>query len=178
VSRSGHFLDLTGKRFGRLTAISRVPTKRQGTYWLCRCDCGKEKTIFIGSLRGGATRSCGCKQAEAARKSFCKKPYESLYNHLVRSQSKNLEHSLTFEEFLEFTKITECHYCGEAVTWTKYNLHWNTARYNLDRKDNYFGYSKKNCVVCCKRCNRAKSDSFTYREWRRIGKVIREMRCA
>ena len=34
-----------------------------------------------------------------------------LYN-ILRKDYRNLEIALTYEEFLEFTKIKECHYCG------------------------------------------------------------------
>lgn len=36
--------DYTGERFGKLVAIER---KREDdcTYYLCKCDCGKEKWI-------------------------------------------------------------------------------------------------------------------------------------
>lgn len=57
--------DLTGKRYGRLTVINldEVKTnldKNYNTHWLCRCDCGNEKTIVGSSLNYGATTSCGC----------------------------------------------------------------------------------------------------------------------
>jgi hypothetical protein len=54
--------DLIGKRFGRLTVLSRVP----GNKWLCRCECGTEKNIYGGSLRNGLSRSCGCLNSEVA----------------------------------------------------------------------------------------------------------------
>jgi hypothetical protein len=60
-------MDLTGQKFGRLTALSLVGTKSTGakaTIWKCRCDCGKETIVSAGSLRNGATKSCGCFRAE------------------------------------------------------------------------------------------------------------------
>ena len=57
--------DLTGQRFGRLTALSRDKTDNWGThYWLCRCDCGVEKLVLGASLTRGATTSCGCLRKE------------------------------------------------------------------------------------------------------------------
>ena len=57
-------VDLTGKRFGMLTAIQKgaphqSPSRKQVT-WVCRCDCGNEVTVQRGALRGGSTQSCGC----------------------------------------------------------------------------------------------------------------------
>lgn len=58
-------LDITGNRFGHLTAIRgerRVaPNGARRTYWMCRCECGNEYTAPLTGLRNGQTRSCGCK---------------------------------------------------------------------------------------------------------------------
>lgn len=58
-------VDPTGQRFGNLTVLSVVSIKRRRrlTYCICRCDCGKETAVRIGSLRGGDTKSCGCVRA-------------------------------------------------------------------------------------------------------------------
>ena len=62
-------LTLTDKRFNMLKVVSRVEnTKRGGTQWKCKCDCGNEKIAAIHDLQSGATRSCGCLKAEMASK--------------------------------------------------------------------------------------------------------------
>ena len=53
-------VDLAGRRFGRLVAISRHGASGAITTWLCRCDCGTEKPVRIDHLQTGATISCGC----------------------------------------------------------------------------------------------------------------------
>lgn len=52
-------LDLSGQRFGRLTALS-VSAWKPVTIWLLRCDCGNDVLVRQGNLRNGHTRSCGC----------------------------------------------------------------------------------------------------------------------
>ena len=56
--------DLSGRRFGKLTAISggRIcPDDDSGRYgWECICDCGRSAYPRIGSLIAGAANSCGC----------------------------------------------------------------------------------------------------------------------
>lgn len=52
--------DLTGKKYGKLTVISRAENKGTQTRWLCECDCGKRKIVQAGSLVSGDTKSCGC----------------------------------------------------------------------------------------------------------------------
>lgn len=58
-------IDLTGKKFGRLSVIERVSNNKDGrTMWRCRCDCGNERIIMGKSLRNGHTQSCGCLNKE------------------------------------------------------------------------------------------------------------------
>lgn len=62
-------LDLTGKRFGRLTAKHLAkpyvsPAGKSERKWLCECDCGKEVEVRQRDLVSGRTRSCGCLQRD------------------------------------------------------------------------------------------------------------------
>ena len=52
--------DLTGKKFGRLTVIEKLPISKNPTYWNCICECGKNKITTYTSLNTGLTQSCGC----------------------------------------------------------------------------------------------------------------------
>ncbi|MDD3393923.1 MAG: hypothetical protein PHG19_04695 [Anaerotignum sp.] len=56
----GTFIDLTGQRFGKLIVVEREGTKNRMALWRCRCECGKEVLVLSGSLRSGASKSCGC----------------------------------------------------------------------------------------------------------------------
>ncbi len=62
-----NIIDLTGKRFSRLVAIS-YERKGKRTFWLCRCDCGESHTVETYGLRRGNTKSCGCWNRERASK--------------------------------------------------------------------------------------------------------------
>lgn len=64
-------IDLTGKRFGRLTVLEYAGTGKSGTFWKCKCDCGKITTILSHSLRSGRTKSCGCYNREVTSKRNC-----------------------------------------------------------------------------------------------------------
>lgn len=55
-------MDLSGRRFGMLTVISRAANATntaRSVRWNCRCDCGVETVVTSQSLRTGHTRSCG-----------------------------------------------------------------------------------------------------------------------
>lgn len=54
-------LDLSGRRFGLLTALRFSHLNRHGrAEWNCACDCGTEKTVASAQLMSGRTQSCGC----------------------------------------------------------------------------------------------------------------------
>lgn len=61
-------IDLTGKRFGRLTAL-RPTELRSGNciVWECLCDCGNISYASTENLRKGHTASCGCVHKEIIR---------------------------------------------------------------------------------------------------------------
>jgi predicted nucleic acid-binding Zn ribbon protein len=57
-----------GDKYGRLTVIREVrKVATDGKRYraaLCRCDCGKEVTPLITSLKSGDARSCGCSRGK------------------------------------------------------------------------------------------------------------------
>lgn len=51
-------IDLTGQKFGKFSVLYR-DVKRNGTYWICRCECGNITSVNSSNLRLG--KSTGCK---------------------------------------------------------------------------------------------------------------------
>jgi len=83
-----------------------------------------------------------------------------------RAKSKGIVWTLTKEEFSIL--ITQpCHYCNHPLRETSTGL---------DQKKPKEGYTIDNVVPCCKECNTAKSNFFTYDEMLLIGKVIKEIK--
>ena len=60
IGRRSNFKDLTGMKFGKLLAVSFFGFRKKSSYWVCKCECGKEKIIDSGCLKNGHTKSCGC----------------------------------------------------------------------------------------------------------------------
>ena len=68
------FKDLTGQKFGKLTALYRLHNnnnnvKRKRTHWLCICECGNLTDVEVGNLQCGNTNSCGCYNKQRAKES-------------------------------------------------------------------------------------------------------------
>ena len=64
MKRAFNFIDLSGRRFGRLVVVGIGEAVSGKVKWLCRCDCGNEKNISRSSLAAGYTKSCGCIRRE------------------------------------------------------------------------------------------------------------------
>lgn len=143
------YKDITNERFGRLVALKRIPKKGQRTRWLCRCDCGKEKEILLGTLTSGRGRSCGCLRREITSKRFRKydenknkRLYEIWVNMRSRCNNPNdnsyknyggrgIEICTEWDEFLNFEKWSLENGYDELLT--------------IDRINNDGGYSPDNC---------------------------------
>ncbi len=51
-------MDLIGNKYGKIEVISEDVNRKY--YYICRCSCGKEKSILKYNLADGRTKSCGC----------------------------------------------------------------------------------------------------------------------
>ena len=82
-------VDVIGHKYGRLKAVKECEENRHGLiYVLCICDCGNEKIVQKGNLRGGNVKSCGCLLKETASKTSRKyknkmsRSYRNVYYHM------------------------------------------------------------------------------------------------
>lgn len=136
-------------------------------YFKCAStDCQNEIKGPLGRLKTLTGYCIGCLKR--------KRPYGVIYNRLVNNANlKGIPATLTYKDFISFTKVNTCFYCNSIVQWCEYSTNQGGASsYNLDRKDSSKGYSKINLVVCCKICNFSKNDLFTHDEFKVIGKAI------
>ena len=81
--------NVVGQRFGRFVVIREEPRhynskRRVYRIVLCRCDCGKEKTVFLSALKSGNTKSCGCLNIESASKTHFKHGH---HNSITKTNS-------------------------------------------------------------------------------------------
>lgn len=77
--------DITGKKFGRLTAIEPVgKDNRRNILWKCRCDCGNECVRAVAELGKRKNHSCGCLAEE----------------HLKEMAKGNVTHGMTGSRLL------------------------------------------------------------------------------
>ena len=163
-------------KFGMRTVLKVLGKRKTGStkgrpVWLVRCDCGREFECLTQDLKRKGGAGCLFCVHKGDRLYRRKRPYEYRYNAMVnRARHPFL---ITYEEFFEFTKIKECHYCGDAIEWGLAFGRKRPSGLNLDRKDSNLPYQVGNLVVACRRCNYGKNNFFTYEEWLQLGQLIR-----
>ena len=166
---------LGGRKYGRITQEQVDQIKAR-----CQTETRRSigKSIGLAEQRvGEVVKVLGI--VTPSRRGIFLKPFEALYHVLLgevrRRPLRFSQVDLSYEEFLEFTSIKKCHYCGENLQWSeRINREvMSYTGYNLDRKDSSLGYTKENCVACCGDCNRTKGDRFSYEEFKLIATTIR-----
>lgn len=168
------------EEFVESNCIGRIlihKNSRSLNHYIFRCSLC-EDLIFVPNI--GIKKHSG-KCMTCANKLKCeklkKRPFEALYN-LFRRRNKNVKITITYEEFLEFTKVKECHYCEAPIEWTKFSPKYKnrTSAYNLDRKDPSKDYYKENCVVCCYECNLTKANRYSYEEFLMLAPTLKAIK--
>jgi hypothetical protein len=144
----------------RVEKVAR-PNDSDRSVYIFKCaseDCDSEIRIRSDALK---THSYHC-----SAHSHRKRPFESIY-HSLRNDWRKLPNTLTYEDYLEFTKVSNCTYCKCIIPWNPYSTikgNYGSRAHFLDRKDSKLGYSVSNCVVCCTICNKIKGNHLTHDE--------------
>ena len=60
IASNNYTQNLIGKKFNKLTVISRANNKGKSAAWNCICECGKKTIVTSNSLTTNRTKSCGC----------------------------------------------------------------------------------------------------------------------
>lgn len=158
--------DLIGKRFGDITVVKRLGYRKASdnknkTYWLCVDDKGNKAEYCTGDLR--AYRKLKIHKEMTIKEAAIRR---LLTTYKSSATDRDYEFNLKYEDF-ERLLFQNCFYCGSepSNTFRAKRSKKDTIKYNgIDRKNNSLGYTKENCVTCCRTCNRGKY-FLTYEEW-------------
>ena len=146
-------MDLTGDKFGYLTAIrmANERTRNGRIQWECVCECGNHVIVPAHKLRCGEVKSCGCHKYDCNHRSKKAKNNPRLYN--VYCSMKKRCNTPTSDHYSDYggRGITICDewknfdaFCDWALE-NGYNEDADKFECTIDRIDNSKGYSPENC---------------------------------
>lgn len=152
----GSKLDLTGERYGRLTALcpTESRSKHGSVIWVFRCDCGNEKEIPCENVRSGVTRSCGClgRESRINAHTVHGKRRHRLYGVWIGIKTRCYNKNIKNYKYYGGRGICMCDEWRDSFDtfyeWAMANGYNETAPYmqcTLDRIDNSKGYNPENC---------------------------------
>ena len=141
-----------GKKFGKLTVIGFVHQHPEWR-WICRCECGVEKTYSPYKIIKGNTKTCGCGKVDRCRennKKYCTKhggKHERLYN--IWHGMKERCFTTTCKDYPNWggRGITVCEeWRDDYVAFREWSLRNGYAdNLTIDRIDNDGDYCPENC---------------------------------
>lgn len=141
-------VDLTGKKFGKLTVIERTENIGNRVAWLCKCDCGNEKVVRGDDLKTGNTKSCGCYRDEFKRvhghntKRHGRTPEYTSWNHMMQ-RCYNPKNNMY--EFYGAKGVTVCERWHEFKNFIEDMGEKPSTGHTIDRIDVYGNYEPSNC---------------------------------
>lgn len=143
------FTDITGQKFGDLTAIEYCGYGK----WKCECSCGKVIVVRGDNLRTGNSKSCGCKRKGGGRKPQENKILGRKFGRLTVLQLDHISKNMKY-----YKCICDCG--NETVVQGSNLLSGHTVscgcrlkeiQNNIDNVQKEFG---SNVNILCKEANR------------------------
>lgn len=155
--------EMIGTQFGDLLVIDDWDRYKNGNtsrrMYLSVCVCGQYSISSGFRLRSGSAIRCfGCSIRAREQTLNRYSIEERLYKLAIKKRRESWQNTLTLNQYIAIIK-KECYYCGEPpveVSYLRNNKYTQDKQFfanGVDRLDSTLGYSKENCVPCCKSCN-------------------------
>jgi len=134
-----NYRDISGQKFGKLTAVSILRMKHGKAVWMFKCDCGNDYEAIGTSVTTGASVSCGCHRSSQNGQA-ASRAYQTWYKMLKRCNNIN---DLNYKDY-GGRGIKACPEWFDFKNFLRDMGHPAQGLY-LERIDNEKGYAPENC---------------------------------
>lgn len=147
--------NVIGIKVNGMTVLDHFDVIDGRSYYFVGCHCGEITLTRVDQVTGKGLKSCGCQSHRYSMGAL-----EHFYRNYKRdAKEEGRSFNLTRTAFTSMV-FRNCHYCGQPpsrIYTPRPERPWTSILVNgIDRVNNQHGYSKKNCVACCRICNYAK----------------------
>jgi hypothetical protein len=150
--RAYNFIDRTGVKYGRLTAIELAPKPKgeSRVKWVCKCDCGSVVTVCSLRLGCGQTQSCGClckeRTSQAKKTHGCSGGGSSEYGVWLNMKSRCTHKSVDSYHLYGGRGIKVCdRWLNSFENFLEDMGPRPSKNHSIERKDSNGNYEPGNC---------------------------------
>lgn len=114
---------MVGKKFGRWTVIQfagyqQYKCGQKHKYWLCKCECGTERTVNENTLKNGNSKSCGCLRKDDSIRFRKQNQYEFKESYVIgRYCNSDREFLIDTSDYSDISRYTWTDRSGYAVAY-------------------------------------------------------------
>lgn len=159
--------------YWRLTIIKEVGHKWEYRIFQCKCECWNIKEIRLSGLRNWNSQSCGCLLKNKITKHWMK--YTRIYNIWCwikkRCTDKNIPNYKDYGgRWITYDKKRQ------EFEWFYEDMkEWYSDNLSIDRINNDWNYSKKNCRWSSRKQQSRNMRSNVVYKWKCIAEWIEEL---
>lgn len=137
-------LNLNGLRFGKLIVLNKDEIKNRLLFWICKCDCGVEKSIRGSHLKDGSITSCGCNGGIKTHGYSHSHPLYGVWQGIkTRCYNPN---SYAYKDYGQRGIIMSDEWKNSFIEFFKDMEPTYKIELTIERKEVNKGYNKDNCI--------------------------------
>lgn len=158
-------IDMSGEIYNSWKVLYFLRNKKNSSYWMCKCICGKQKPVSRQNLKGNKSTSCGC--AEKEKRRLNKIPF--------RKRIAQVHHAV-MQRCYDSTQKRFKDYGGRGIKvcdqWHDLNCFYSwmikmgyQEGLEINRINNDLGYSPENCNLVTRKENANNTRRTRYHEF-------------
>lgn len=158
--------------YNRLTIIKEVEQIKQYRYFLCKCECWKEKVIQLNSLKQWLTKSCGCLSGKNNTHWLARSRIYNIWKNIKQRcwNKKNTNYKRYWARWITYDPRWE-----KFENFYEDMKEWYSDNLSIDRTDNDWNYFKSNCKWVTNKDQQRNKQNNILHKWKCLSEWCEEL---